>query len=406
MKKFKKVLEKPWAAYTFAACAAVLVFLFFQHFSSVKSAVSSVLSLFSPVFTGLIIAYLFNPVSAFFEKTVFKKVKKDSTRHVFGVVLTVVCLILIIAVLLLALIPSLAKSITKLVRNWGSYTQKLSEVLGWAESFAQKHGIKVNLSGVKDWIDNAMDKLFALVKGNYKKVFSTLGTVGKGVGNFFVGVLFGFCFLIAKGGIIKIFNVFRSAVSSQEKIKKRNQVWANCHKIFLQYIGSTLVDALIVGVATLIFMLIAGMPYAPLIAVVVGITNIIPTFGPLIGNVIGCFFLILEKPLHALIFCIFVIVLQSVDGMLIKPKLFKDSLGIPGVWTLVLIILGGKIAGMAGIILAIPFAAMMVILYRETMVPRLERRRIKINKQLLAESVEEEKQVQSDDKKSTQIPNE
>ena len=126
-------------------------------------------------------------------------------------------------------------------------------------------------------------------------------------------------------------------------------------------------------------MLIFKIPYAPLIAVVIGLTNIIPTFGPMIGAAVGVFFTILESPLKALIFLIMICSLQTVDGMVLKPKLFSGSLGIPAVWTLVLITLGGKIAGMLGILLAIPFAAIFVIIYKETILPKLEARRIKIN---------------------------
>ena len=390
MKKVEKWLEKPWAAYTVAACAAVLLFMLLNNFAAFKSAFSSVWSLLSPVVTGIIVAYLFNPVSNFFERTILKKIKKESTRHICGVVLTIVCIVLVLAILLLALIPSLAQSISKLIKNWDVYTEKLEGVIVWLGDFCQRHKLNVDLSGISKLIDNAMEKLFDFVKGNYKTIFSTVGVVGKGVLDFGIGIVFGFCFLIAKKSILKIFNKVRAALSKEKNIQLRDAFWKRCHAIFIRYVGSTLLDALIIGLATLIFMLIAKMPYAPLIAVVVGVTNIIPTFGPLIGNVVGVFFLILESPIKALIFCIFVCVLQVCDGVLIKPKLFSDSLGIPAVWTMVLIILGGKIAGMAGIILAIPFAAMMVILYQESVVPRLEKRQRKINAAAVLEAEESE----------------
>jgi len=100
----------------------------------------------------------------------------------------------------------------------------------------------------------------------------------------------------------------------------------------------------------------------------------------MIGAVIGVFFIILESPVKALIFLVFICILQSIDGMIIKPKLYGDSLGIPAVWTLVLIIFGGKVAGMIGILLAIPFGAIFVIIYNETIEPRLEKRAAQINK--------------------------
>ena len=135
----------------------------------------------------------------------------------------------------------------------------------------------------------------------------------------------------------------------------------------------------VIGTLVLIFMLIMRIPYAPLVASLVAITNILPTFGPMIGTGLGVFFLVLHKPLNALIFFIFMCVLQGLDGMVLKPILFKDSLGIPAAWTLVLIIIGGKIAGIVGILLSIPFGAIFTIVYRETLLPTLEKRISHIN---------------------------
>ena len=179
--------------------------------------------------------------------------------------------------------------------------------------------------------------------------------------------------------MLKGLAVIRSAVFTKERIERNNELLERCHRVFLRYIGCTLVDALIIGTGTLIFGLIMKFPYAPLIAALVGLTNIIPTFGPMIGGALGILFLVLDKPLNALWFLIFICVWQTIDGMIIKPKLFSGSLGIPAVWTLVLIILGGKVAGILGIVLSIPFAAMFVIFYRESLRPKIEKRIAKIN---------------------------
>ena len=165
----------------------------------------------------------------------------------------------------------------------------------------------------------------------------------------------------------------------QQRLERHNDIWRRCSAVFSRYVRCTLLDALIIGVGVLIFLLIMKMPYAALIAVVCGLTNIIPTFGPMIGGALGMFFLVLDKPLNALWFFIFICVWQSIDGMIIKPRLFSGSLGIPGVWTLVLIILGGKVAGMLGILLAIPLAAILVIIYHESIAPRIDKRIERIN---------------------------
>ena len=382
MKKFKELLKNPWAAYTCATCSAVLLFLILSNLGKIGAVVGWVWNVLTPVVVGAVTAYLFNPVSEFFKKTLFKKVKKESTRHALGVVMAVVCLVLALIILLVALIPSLAQSISKLIKNWDNYMVKLKGIVDYLSGLGAKFGLKINLSNVAD---NLMGKLFTIIKGNYKSILGVIGNIGAVVVDVVIGILFGFCFLIAKDTILNFFQSIRKATVKEEKLERERKLLNNCNRIFLKYVGSTLLDALIVAVCALILMLILKIPYAPLIAVVVGLTNIIPTFGPIIGATVGVFFTILESPIKALIFIIMICSLQTVDGMVIKPKLFSGSLGIPAVWTLVLITLGGKIAGMLGILLAIPFAAIFVIIYKETILPKLEARQIKINSKLPAE---------------------
>ncbi len=380
MKKLKILLEKPWFAYTFAACAAVLLFTVLNNFHSVAHYFNSFLKLISPIIIGLAVAYLLNPIALFFENKPLKKIKKASSRHLAAVALTAVCFILVIALLLVALIPSLVQSVTKLVNNWPSYTVKLEELLNKAAVLAENLKLNIDITNLSGMIDSAMDKGIALLKENTNTIMSTLGSVGTSISNFFIGILFGFCFLAAKKTLLSFATALRTAIYKEKRLERNNELLHRCNKVFLRYVGYTLIDALIIGVTTLIFLLVMRMPYAPLIAIVVAITNIIPTFGPIIGGAIGIFFLVLDKPLNALLFLIFICVLQALDGAVIKPRLFSGSLGIPGVWTLILIIFGGKIAGVLGILLAIPFAAIFVILYQETVVPRLEKRKETINK--------------------------
>ena len=380
MNRFRSIFTKKQAGYTVTACIAVILYEFLEHFDAMKPFLGGVRAFISPIIIGFAIAYLFDPVADdFFEKKVLKNIKKESARHTWGVILTIVCIVLILILLLVALIPSVAKSISKLVSNWDDYNLKLHAIIGKVAGFAAAHNIKIDMTPVEGYLDNLAGKAMEIVKNNSKTILGKVGEIGSGFSKFGIGVIFGFCFLGAKGTLLAFLDKIRRALHKKETIEKNNQLFGSCHKIFVRYVGCTLLDALIVGAATLVFMLITGMPYAPLIAVVVAVTNIIPTFGPMIGSAIGIFFLILEDPMKALWFFVFSCILQLIDGLVIKPRLFSNSLGIPAVWTLVLIILGGKIAGMLGIILAIPFAAMFVIIYNESIEPRLKKREEKLN---------------------------
>ncbi|MBE6836292.1 MAG: AI-2E family transporter [Ruminococcaceae bacterium] len=380
MERIKKIFTKQFFEYTAAACIAVILYVLLCNFASLLKAFSFVWGIISPIVTGIIVAYLFNPVAIFFEEKVFKKIKKKTTRHLFGVIMAAVCFILIISLLLVALVPSLAQSVSKLIANWKTYTQKAESLIETLSVTAQKHNIKIDLSNIQNMVDNSMDQILTAVKTNSKTILSKLGQIGNGISNFAIGLVFGFCFLMAKDTLIGVVKKTRYALFKADNIEKHDKLFNRCNNVFIRYIGCTLLDAFIVGIATLIFALIAKTPYAPLIAAVVAVTNIIPTFGPMIGAAIGIFFIILESPVKAIIFFVFICVLQSIDGMVIKPKLFSGSLGIPALWTLILILLGGKIAGMIGILLAVPFGAIFIIIYNETIEPKLEKRASKINK--------------------------
>lgn len=380
MKKIGHFLSKRSAFYVTVILAVFVLFVLFDRTDVLKKAFGSVWDIMSPVVIGVVVAYLFNPLSMFFERTLFKKVKKESSRHLWGVVLTIVCTLLVVALLLLALIPSLVISFTKLFSNWDVYTSKVQSLVTRLSAFTAAHKINIDFSGIQNLVDNSMERILDFFKNNYKNILQKAGEIGTGISNYAIGILFGFCFLFAKSTILKIIDKTRRSIFKESVLKRHNEVLERCHRVFIRYVGCTLLDALIIGIATLIFSLCTSVPYAPLIAVVVAITNIVPTFGPLIGASVGVFFIILESPIKALIFLVFIVVVQSLDGMVIKPKLFSGSLGIPAVWTLVMIILSGRVAGVMGIILSIPILAILEIIYKETTEPYLEKRAVEINK--------------------------
>ena len=152
------------------------------------------------------------------------------------------------------------------------------------------------------------------------------------------------------------------------------------NRVFGGFVNGKIIDSIVIGVMTGLFCGIVDMPYAMLVSVIVGVTNMIPTFGPIIGGAIGGFILLLDNPLKALWFIIFTIVLQAVDGYILKPKMYGDTLGVPSVLVLVFILVGGKMFGIIGILLAIPAAAIISYCYENLTIPWLEKRKAKKQK--------------------------
>jgi predicted PurR-regulated permease PerM len=167
------------------------------------------------------------------------------------------------------------------------------------------------------------------------------------------------------------------AITNEKSYQISTDFLGRCNSIMMQYIVFDLLDGLLIGILNAIFMLIVGYPYVPLISVIVGVTNLAPTFGPILGAVIGSLILFLINPWYALGFLIFTIALQTVDGYVIKPKLFGGQLGVPSIWILISLIVFGRLWGVIGILLAIPFAAIIDFIYQDVILFRLERRKKK-----------------------------
>lgn len=375
MKKIKEFFQKPWAGYTIATCSAVVLYLLLTHLPTLWSVLTWFFGLISPVIIGAVVAYILNPLSSFFENRVFKKVKKQSVRHTLAVAIVVIIILALLSLLLAALIPSLISSIKGIISNRNEYIAKVSHFL----SRFNKGSLNLDIDNITAKINESIDGLLNKAYTNLSVILSTVKDVSSSVTNFAFGLVFGVCFLLGKDTIKRIVTDIRHTYMTDERFEKNNAFWSNCHEIFTQYFSCTILDALIIGISNAILMAVFGLPNVALISVIVGVTNIIPTFGPAIGAILGAFLLVLDKPSYALTFLIFTVILQSLDGMVIKPKLFSNSLGLPAIWTIVAITLGGKLGGIAGIILSIPFAAIMVILYKQTITPIMERRKKKIN---------------------------
>ncbi len=376
MKKLKELLEKKWFAYTFAASFAVILYVLLTHFEGIGNFFAAFKNVVSPVICGMIIAYLMNPLVNFFEKSLYRKIKKEKSRHSLAVITTVLIVIAAIVLLFVALVPSLVDSITLLVSNAPSYLENLEEYFDKISGNLSKLGI--DASNIEKKLEESLYGFVETIPDNMGKVLSTSVSVGSSLFNLIVGFILAIYFLTGKESFKAGFRRLRHAILTDKAYNTHTAFWKKCHEILIRYIGYDVLDGFIVGIVNAILMFAFGLPYKPLISVIVGVTNLLPTFGPFIGAAIGAFILVLVDPMYALAFLIFTLVIQLIDGYLIKPKLFGGSLGVPDAFILISIVVGGKLFGPAGIVLAIPFAAIFSFVYDELFMPLLLKRKAKI----------------------------
>ena len=363
MKFNKDLLEKRWAAYTLATCSAVVLYFLLSNVSDIFKGIGFVYRIISPLITGLIIAYIIDPFVTFLQNTVFSNVKSEHTKKKLSVTVALVGIAIFIILLMVALIPQIVVSIKTLFGNMDNYIRSLQGFLQTASIEAAERGI--DISGITRFGDDILNVAGKKIPENFDGILTTSLSISKAIFDLFIAMFLAIYFLADKDRLRGRFSRLLKHVIKADGYKAFSSFWERCNSILIRYIAFDIIDGIIVGVANLIFMSVAGMPYSILISLVVGITNLAPTFGPIVGGIIGGFILVLVNPFYALWFIIFTVILQTIDGYILKPKLFGGSLGVPGVWILISIIVGSRILGVAGILLAIPFAAIVDFIYHD-----------------------------------------
>lgn len=408
MKHFKDLIHQRWFANTLAGCITVAVYLLLSHLNIVLGGISQFIGYFSIVIVGAVFAYLMNPLAKLYENKLFskiKQIKKDSTKWSLSVGLAVTTVLLFLILILVILIPQLLASITNFVSNLGSYASSLLKQLN---EFGLSFSDSPNATSIQNLLsssENIINTIVDYISDNSSKIISASTSAGKSVVDWIISFIISVYLLTAKDRLKTGSKQFMSATMKKDVYDSTLTFLTRCNEILNRYIIFDLIDGLIVGATNAVFMAIFGMQYVGLVSVVVGVTNLVPTFGPMVGGVIGTFILLMVKPFHAVIFIIFTLILQTLDGYVIKPKLFGNTFGVSGLLILLAIVIGGKIFGILGILLAIPVVAIGDYVYREIAIPHMEKKRREQGKKerRKPETPEEEKDELMDAAEMTEI---
>lgn len=385
MKFNKNKLGKEWKSLTLALCAAILFYVIISHLGAIGGIFAKIWYFTYPVFLGVVIAYIFDPLVKVFEYHVFQKLKRYRVRRSLSVLCAILIVVIGIIFLFVGLIPQLVDSVTTFIGNIGTY---ITQIRQWTESLANKAAeYHVDVTDLENNITKFLDSLMDSLPQNANNIVSSAVSVGQNIVSWVIGFIIAIYFLVDKKRLLNWFGRLFRALMTEKAYASSSIFWGKCNRILIRYIICDLLDGLIIGLANAVYMAIARMPYAVLISVVVGVTNLAPTFGPIVGAVIGAFILVLINPWYALWFLIFTIILQTIDGYVLKPKMFGSLLGVSGVWILICIVVGGRIFGVGGVLLAIPFAAIIDFIYKEFILVKLDER--KKRRQAAAEAASE-----------------
>ncbi len=382
MKK-DKFKNRKWYNNAVAIVIGVVSYVALTNLGIISNFLRNVGGYFMPIFYGGVIAYLVNPLASALQKRVFKNLRNENLKWTLSVFAGMFLVLLFLSALLFMLVPQLFESIMLLVSNMDSYIVRLNGLI---------EGMNIGTLDIGSHVEEMMGSPEDLLKTasqflstSLRRILSTSANIGRTIFNLLIASILSIYLLLAKDSIKTGSRRLMRSLMSQKWYDIVLNFMARCNNILVRYIVFSLFDGVIVGGANAIFMAICGMQYVGLVSVVCGVTNLIPSFGPVIGAVIGGFILLLVNPWHALLFLGFTAVLQTLDGYVIKPKLFGDSLGVSGLLILISIVLFGNIFGVVGILLAIPLAAIIDFTYEEGILPLLEMRRAEMDAELAAE---------------------
>lgn len=363
-----------WGLTAFLTVCAVLVFYdTFYQAGTLQQFVSKLASILAPVLYGSAIAYLLTPIMSCLERAIaalWKKLFKKELKQPSGalrlvsILLTEAVVLFLLYLLMSVLVPQVVDSVTTLINNAESYYRK---VYRWANDLLESDsGIGVWLAGLiteryTDGMAFLTDKVLPWAQKAIVPLTNGIWSGIRGAVGFALDLIVGIIVSIYLMGM-KEKSLARCCKAVYAALPEENadavmRGTRRVNAIFSGFVRGKLLDSLIIGILCFICCSILKMPYTPLVSVVVGVTNVIPFFGPFLGAVPSAFLILLVSPKQCLVFVIFIVILQQFDGNILGPKILGDATGISSFWVIVAILVGGGFAGVLGMFIGVPVFA-------------------------------------------------
>lgn len=353
---------------TCALCISILFYFSVAKFDTISTGVDTLVSILKPFIYGGVIAYLINPICKYIEALLIKLIHKEKLSKILSIFLGLIFVLIVLYLLIIMVVPSLISSINVLIKNVPEQSQNIIDYL--------HNHIKDNqvLLNYIDEVYNSMGTtLLSFVKNTVAPSLSNLATIASES----VAGIFTICKNLLIGVIAAIYILMNKELfKEQAKLVTHSLLNEKAANIFIDeviytdrmfsgFISGKIIDSLIIGVICGIFCIIVKMPSALLVSVIVGITNVIPFFGPYIGAIPCAFLILIQNPTMAVVFVVFIIILQQIDGNIIGPKILGDSTGLSSFWVLFSILLFGGLFGFVGMIIGVPVFAVIYDIIRK-----------------------------------------
>lgn len=337
-----------------------ILYLCIHYWTAVAGFAKSIIVAAAPFFVGCVMAYPLSILMSFYERHYFPKSEKKAvlkSRRPVSMIMSIVTLLGLVALLIGLVIPQVISCIKLIIAE-------VPAAMNYVVNFLKKfdivpEDILAELSTI-DWkskITQIYDVLSSGIGSVMDVVVSTVTSVVSGVTTFLLGCIFALYLLAGKDKLLSQCNRLMDRYIRPKWLDKVRYVLSILNDTFHKFIVGQCTEAIILGVMCALGMTILRLPYAAMIGALTAFMALIPVVGALISGAIGAFLILMESPTKALIFLIFIIVLQQIEGNLIYPKVVGSSINLPGIWVLTAVTLGASVMGVAGMIIAVPLAA-------------------------------------------------
>lgn len=382
--KLKNRKEFLWLIAVSTAVICLVILLFFKT-GIFAGAIGKLVNLLMPFIYGAVIAYLLRPVCLFFERLLIRLFDRKGTGkrkglcRALSIVIGILLMFLVILLLINAVLPELISSISGLLNGLPGAIKDFEK---WMESLNTGEQTNELIAGIQTSLNTLYEKLSSFLKSDLLPYLQTLvPSVTSSfmdlldvLKNFGLGCIISAYLLGSWEKYIAQLKLITYAVfprKAADWIKKEVKL---TDRLFSGFISGKLLDSLIIGIICFVFCCIVNMPYTMLISIIVGVTNIIPFFGPYLGAIPSAILVLTVSPVKCLVFVIFIVVLQQLDGNVIGPAIIGDKLGLSGFWILFAILFFGSLWGIVGMLVGAPLFAVLYDLVREFVTSNLEKK--------------------------------
>ena len=355
---------------------AMIGYLVVTNISVIGGFIGKIFNILTPFIFGACVAFVLNLPMSFFEKKLSKiKNKKGKTLNkniirFVSLILAIVVILGILSLIINLIVPEIINIIKLLIDKMPYYGEKIKV---FAEDITQDlpdinsivKSINFDNKEFQTQIKNIVTNFFTIS-------ISVAGNVAGLITNLVIGIVFSIYILTSKEKLAEQAKKILYAYLSKEKANKIIELGRTSRNIFKKFITGQCLEATILGSLSIIGMLILKVPYAVPIGVLIGVTALIPIVGAFIGIIIGAILILSVNPIKVITFIVFILILQQIEGNLIYPKVVGDSVGLPGIWVLVAVTVGGNLFGILGMLLGLPIASIFYTILKEDVYKKLK----------------------------------